>query len=96
MTSPPAVLTCADFFRGVDVQVQNHLPSIVLQKHHLLHQFLKFLVAVQTPLAQFSTVIHKKGSSETLPDPRGFTVKFYTREGNFDMVGNNIFMRDAM
>jgi catalase len=29
-------------------------------------------------------------SPETLRDPRGFAVKFYTREGNFDMVGNNI------
>lgn len=37
-----------------------------------------------------STVIHERGSPETLRDPRGFAVKFYTREGNFDMVGNNI------
>jgi hypothetical protein len=35
-------------------------------------------------------VIHERGSPETLRDPRGFAVKFYTREGNFDMVGNNI------
>ncbi|CAM6029368.1 hypothetical protein BDL97_13G072600 [Sphagnum fallax] len=57
-------------------------------------------VGVQTPLiVRFSTVIHEKGSPETIPDPRGFAVKFYTREGNFDMVGNNIpvfFVRDAM
>jgi catalase len=57
-------------------------------------------VGVQTPLiARFSTVIHEKGSPETLPDPRGFAVKMYTREGNFDMVGNNMpvfFVRDAM
>ena len=55
---------------------------------------------MQTPLiARFSTVIHEKGSPETLPDPRGFAVKMYTREGNFDMVGNNMpvfFVRDAM
>jgi len=55
---------------------------------------------LQTPLiVRFSTVIHEKGSPETIPDPRGFAVKFYTREGNFDMVGNNIpvfFVRDAM
>jgi hypothetical protein len=37
-----------------------------------------------------STVIHERGSPETLRDPRGFAVKFYTREGNFDMVGNNM------
>lgn len=55
---------------------------------------------VQTPLiVRFSTVIHERGSPETLRDPRGFAVKFYTREGNFDMVGNNIpvfFIRDGM
>jgi len=55
---------------------------------------------VQTPvIVRFSTVIHERGSPETLRDPRGFAVKFYTREGNFDMVGNNIpvfFIRDGM
>ncbi|CAK9869503.1 unnamed protein product [Sphagnum jensenii] len=55
---------------------------------------------VQTPLiVRFSTVIHERGSPETLRDPRGFAVKFYTREGNFDMVGNNFpvfFVRDGM
>eukprot|EP00898_Chlorokybus_atmophyticus_P001389 jgi/Chlat1/2250/Chrsp17S02564 len=55
---------------------------------------------VQTPvILRFSTVIHERGSPETLRDPRGFAVKFYTREGNFDMVGNNIpvfFIRDGM
>ncbi|KAE8701256.1 Catalase-2 [Hibiscus syriacus] len=61
-----------------------------------------FLLApgVQTPLiVRFSTVIHELGSPETLRDPRGFAVKFYTREGNFDMVGNNFpvfFIRDGM
>jgi len=55
---------------------------------------------VQTPLiVRFSTVIHERGSPETLRDPRGFAVKFYTREGNFDMVGNNFpvfFIRDGI
>lgn len=55
---------------------------------------------VQTPvIVRFSTVIHERGSPETLRDPRGFAVKFYTREGNFDLVGNNIpvfFIRDGM
>ncbi len=53
-----------------------------------------------TPVfARFSTVIHGKGSPETLRDPRGFAVKFYTEEGNYDLVGNNLpvfFIRDAM
>lgn len=55
---------------------------------------------VQTPcIVRFSTVIHERGSPETLRDPRGFAIKFYTREGNFDIVGNNFpvfFTRDAM
>ncbi|KAK9081610.1 hypothetical protein Sjap_026644 [Stephania japonica] len=55
---------------------------------------------VQTPLiVRFSIVIHEGGSPETLRDPRGFAVKFYTREGNFDIVGNNFpvfFIRDGM
>ncbi|KAK9834741.1 hypothetical protein WJX74_008896 [Apatococcus lobatus] len=55
---------------------------------------------VQTPvIVRFSTVIHERGSPETLRDPRGFAVKFYTREGNWDLVGNNMpvfFVRDGM
>ncbi|KAI8104311.1 hypothetical protein M9434_002869 [Picochlorum sp. BPE23] len=55
---------------------------------------------VQTPvIVRFSTVIHERGSPETIRDPRGFAVKFYTREGNFDLVGNNMpvfFIRDGM
>eukprot|EP00741_Cyanophora_paradoxa_P010414 tig00000037_g10070.t1 len=57
-------------------------------------------VGVQTPLIlRFSTVIHERGSPETLRDPRGFAVKFYTREGNYDLVGNNFpvfFIRDGI
>lgn len=48
---------------------------------------------------RFSTVVHGGHSPETLRDPRGFAVKFYTEEGNFDFVGNNLpvfFIRDAM
>lgn len=54
----------------------------------------------QTPVfVRFSTVIHGNHSPETLRDPRGFAVKFYTEDGNWDLVGNNIkifFIRDAM
>ncbi|SHK01237.1 catalase [Hathewaya proteolytica DSM 3090] len=53
----------------------------------------------RTPVAvRFSTVIGAKGSADTLRDPRGFAVKFYTKEGNLDIVGNHIpvfFIRDA-
>lgn len=43
-----------------------------------------------TPIAvRFSTVGGEKGSADTVRDPRGFAVKFYTEEGNLDLVGNN-------
>jgi len=48
---------------------------------------------------RFSTVIGGRDSSETARDPRGFAVKFYTEDGNWDLVGNNIavfFIRDAI
>lgn len=42
----------------------------------------------KTPVfVRFSTVIHPKGSPETLRDPRGFATKFYTQEGNWDLAG---------
>src|SRR6201982_3190932 len=50
-------------------------------------------------LARFSTVAGERGSPDTWRDPRGFALKFYTTEGNFDMVGNNtpvFFMRDPL
>jgi catalase len=54
----------------------------------------------ETPVfVRFSSVIHGGHSPETLRDPRGFAVKFYTEDGNWDIVGNNLkvfFIRDAM
>ncbi|MBP8070723.1 MAG: catalase [Acinetobacter sp.] len=59
-----------------------------------------FKAGTKTPVfLRFSTVIHPKGSPETLRDPHGFAVKFYTQEGNWDLVGNNLpvfFIRDAI
>ncbi|MBO0654819.1 catalase [Streptomyces triculaminicus] len=48
-------------------------------------------------LARFSTVAGELGSPDTWRDPRGFALKFYTRHGNYDLVGNNtpvFFVRD--
>lgn len=48
-------------------------------------------------LARFSTVAGELGSADTVRDPRGFALKFYTEQGNYDMVGNNtpiFFVRD--
>ena len=50
-------------------------------------------------LIRFSTVAGERGSPDTWRDPRGFALKFYTSEGNYDMVGNNtpvFFVRDPM
>lgn len=59
-----------------------------------------FQPGVQTDVVmRFSTVAGERGSPDTWRDPRGFSVKFYTSEGNFDMVGNNtpiFFVRDPM
>jgi catalase len=57
-------------------------------------------VGRRTPVfARFSTVAGELGSADTVRDPRGFALKFYTDEGNYDLVGNNtpvFFVRDAM
>jgi catalase len=48
---------------------------------------------------RFSTVAGELGSADTVRDPRGFAVKFYTEEGNWDLVGNNtpvFFIRDPL
>ncbi|GAA5416440.1 vegetative catalase [Paraliobacillus ryukyuensis] len=54
----------------------------------------------RTPMfIRFSTVAGELGSADTVRDPRGFAVKFYTDEGNYDLVGNNtpvFFIRDAI
>jgi catalase len=56
-------------------------------------------VGKRTPLfARFSAVVGELGSADTVRDPRGFALKFYTDEGNYDLVGNNtpvFFIRDA-
>lgn len=57
-------------------------------------------VGVQTPVfVRFSTVAGSRGSTDLARDVRGFAVKFYTSEGNYDLVGNNMpvfFIQDAM
>ncbi|AXI00494.1 catalase [Sporosarcina sp. PTS2304] len=54
----------------------------------------------KTPVfTRFSTVAGSKGSAEAVRDVRGFAVKFYTEEGNYDLVGNNMpvfFIQDAI
>jgi len=56
--------------------------------------------SVKTPVfVRFSTVVGSRGSADTVRDVRGFATKFYTEEGNFDLVGNNIpvfFIQDGI
>nr|WP_287128962.1 catalase [Candidatus Cyanaurora vandensis] len=56
--------------------------------------------AVKTPVfVRFSTVGGSRGSADSVRDVRGFSVKFYTEDGNYDLVGNNIpvfFIQDAI
>ena len=71
---------------------------------HDISQYSKAAVFSQvgkkTPIAiRFSTVGGESGSADTVRDPRGFAVKFYTEEGNWDLVGNNtpiFFIRDPI
>uniref|UniRef100_R4GCJ7 Catalase n=1 Tax=Anolis carolinensis TaxID=28377 RepID=R4GCJ7_ANOCA len=57
-------------------------------------------IGKRTPIAiRFSVVAGESGSADTVRDPRGFAMKFYTEEGNWDLVGNNtpiFFIRDAI
>ncbi|PVD28719.1 hypothetical protein C0Q70_11313 [Pomacea canaliculata] len=57
-------------------------------------------IGKRTPLGvRFSTVGGEKGSADTARDPRGFAVKFYTEDGNWDLTGNNtpiFFIRDPI
>lgn len=59
-----------------------------------------FKQGTTTPVfVRFSSVVHGNHSPETLRDPRGFATKFYTADGNWDLVGNNFptfFIRDAI
>lgn len=59
-----------------------------------------FVPGTSTPVfVRFSTVMNYRGSPEQARDPRGFATKFYTQQGNWDLVGNNLpifFIRDAI
>lgn len=56
--------------------------------------------SIKTPVfVRFSTVVGSRGSADTVRDVRGFATKFYTEEGNYDLVANNIpvfFIQDAI
>lgn len=76
----------------------------VFQLYESIEQYTKakFLTDTsrETPVfVRFSTVVGSRGSTDVPRDARGFAVKFYTEEGNYDLVGNNIpvfFIQDAI
>ena len=74
---------------------QVYKPMAGYSKAHFLND-----PAVKTPVfVRFSTVGGSRGSADTARDVRGFAVKFYTQDGNFDLVGNNMpvfFIQDAI
>ncbi|RDU69568.1 catalase [Helicobacter cholecystus] len=71
----------------VTADISQYTKAQVLQKGEVTPLFLRF-----------STVAGELGAADAERDPRGFAIKFYTKEGNWDMVGNNtpvFFVRDA-
>jgi len=68
-------------------------------KPHTKAKFLQDPKKKTPVFVRFSTVTGGRGSADTVRDPRGFAVKFYTEDGNYDLVGNNLpvfFIRDAI
>lgn len=65
------------------------LKSLMTSQNTLKLKYLKKLGKKTPAFVRFSTVLGERGSSDTDRDPRGFAIKFYTEEGNWDLVGNN-------
>ena len=86
------------------VHVRGSAANGVFKLHEDMSQYTKagFLCDTQRErpvFVRFSTVAGSRGSSDLARDVRGFAVKFYTEEGNFDLVGNNMpvfFIQDAI
>ncbi len=57
---------------------------------YTMADFLQVPNRITKVFVRFSTVIGSKGSADTVRDPRGFAVKFYTNQGIYDLVGNDL------
>lgn len=84
MSGPCDIVYLTDFYSRCTLNlVLSALPYHLQVTHDISHLTCADLFrgpGVQTPLiARFSTVIHERGSPESIRDPRGFAVKFYTR-----------------
>ncbi|XP_053624850.1 catalase [Plodia interpunctella] len=113
-TGGPALLQDVNFLDEMSAFDRERIPERVVHAKgagafgyfQVTHDITKYCAAKvfetvgkKTPLAvRFSTVGGEVGSADTVRDPRGFAVKFYTEDGNWDLVGNNtpiFFIRDA-
>ncbi len=66
---------------------------------YTMADFLQMPNRITKVFVRFSTVIGSRGSADTVRDPRGFAVKFYTNQGIYDLVGNDLpvfFIRDSI
>ncbi len=76
-----------------------HFTTYRCMSKYTMADFLQGADHTTKVFVRFSTVIGSKGSADTARDPRGFAVKFYTNEGIYDLVGNNLpvfFIRDSI
>ena len=82
---------------GAPVLVQDQL---LLEKlAHFNREFLSEVGKQTETFLRFSTVADSLGGADARRDPRGWALKFYTEEGNYDLVGNNtpvFFIKDAI
>ena len=95
MASPPRAGGARPRLRGAHGYFENYEPLGEITRADPFSE-----AGPRTPVfVRFSTVAGNKGSSDLARDVRGFATKFYTREGNWDLVGNNIpvfFIQDAI
>ncbi|XP_077143113.1 catalase-like isoform X1 [Ranitomeya variabilis] len=111
----PVLLQDAIFIEEISHFVRERIPERVVHARgagafgcfEVTHDITKYCkaqmfqyVGKKTPVAvRFSTTTGETGTSELVRDPRGFAVKFYTQQGNWDIVGNNtpiFFIRDPI
>ncbi|RVE46856.1 hypothetical protein evm_008501 [Chilo suppressalis] len=101
----PALLQDVNFLDEMSAFDRERIPERAFGYFEVTHDITKYCAAKvfesigkKTPIAvRFSTVGGESGSADTVRDPRGFAVKFYTDDGNWDLVGNNtpiFFIRD--
>ena len=88
-----------ELYMPADQQHMEYLKCMKIMSEFTKAEFLTDTNAETPVFVRFSTVAGSRGSTDLARDVRGFAVKFYTEEGNFDLVGNNMpvfFIQDAI